>query len=187
MNSLTKRRDFLRTTAAAGASLALTRNLLASSQKSVLVFTKSSGWEHDVVKRVDGKLSLVETTVTELGKKGNFDVVCSKDGRIFDSSDFAGFRTVFFYTTGDLLESGTDKQPPMTAAGKQKFLAAIHDGKGFVGVHAASDAFHTKPDSVEAARAISRTGTSPILICACLAENSLFTAALRGCRPARSF
>jgi len=149
MNSVTNRRDFLRTTAAAGASLALTRSLLAAPQKSVLVFTKSSGWEHDVVKRVDGKLSIVETAVTELGKKNNFDVVCSKDGRVFDSSDFAGFGAVLFFTTGDLLELGTDKQPPMTAAGKQKLLDAIHDGKGFVGSHAASDTFHTKPDSVE--------------------------------------
>src|SRR5882762_11053585 len=146
MNNFANRRDFLRTTAAAGASLALTRSLLAAPQKSVLVFTKSSGWEHDVVKRVDGKLSIVETAVTEMGKKNHFDVVCSKDGRIFDSNDFAGFQAVFFFTTGDLLESGTDKQPPMTAAGKQKLLDAIHDGKGFAGAHAASDTFHTKPD-----------------------------------------
>jgi hypothetical protein len=73
-------------------------------------------------------------------------VVCSKDGRIFDSTEFEAFGAVAFFTTGDLLEPGTDKQPPMTAAGKQKFLDAIHGGKGFVGVHAASDSFHTKPD-----------------------------------------
>lgn len=150
MTFLTNRRDFLRTTAAAGASLALTQNLLAASKKSVLVFTKSSGWEHDVVKRVDGKLSIVETAVTEMGPKNNFEVVCSKDGRIFDSKDFDNFGAVFFFTTGDLLESATDKQPPMSAAGKQKLLDTIHDGKGFVGVHAASDTFHTKPDSPEA-------------------------------------
>ena len=143
------RRDFLRTTAAAGASLALAKNVFAAPQKSLLVFTKSSGWEHDVVKRVDGKLSIVETAVTEMGKKNNFDVQCSKDGRIFDSAEFAGFGAMLFFTTGDLTEIGTDKNPPMTAAGKQKFLDAIHDGKGFVGVHAASDTFHTKPDTAD--------------------------------------
>ena len=141
------RRDFLRTTAAAGASLALTKNVFAASSKSVLVFTKSSGWEHDVVKRVDGKLSIVETAVTEMGKKNGFEVQCSKDGRIFDSNDFTAFGAMLFFTTGDLTEIGTDKNPPMTAAGKQKFLDSIHDGKGFVGVHAASDTFHTKPDT----------------------------------------
>ena len=147
MNNFANRRDFLRTTAAAGASLALTRSLLAAPQKSVLVFTKSSGFEHDVVKRIDGKPSIVENAVTELGKKHDFSVVCSKDGRIFDSSDFAGFGAMVFFTTGDLTEIGTDKNPPMTADGKQKLLDAVHDGKGFVGVHAASDTFHTKPDT----------------------------------------
>ena len=34
----------------------------------------------------------------------------------------------------------------MTAGGKQKLLDAIRDGKGFAGVHSASDSFHTKPD-----------------------------------------
>src|SRR6266850_5128445 len=135
MINFPNRRDFLRTTATAGASLALTKNLFAAPQKSVLVFTKSSGWEHDVVKRVDGKPSIVEDAVTELGKKHDFAVQCSKDGRIFDSSDFAGFGAMVFFTTGDLTESGTDKNPPMTEAGKQKLLDSIHDGKGFVGVH----------------------------------------------------
>src|SRR5260221_12426161 len=147
MNNFANRRDFLRATAAAGASLALTRSLLAASQKSVLVFTKSSGWEHDVVKRIDGKPSIVENAVTELGKTHDFSVVCSKDGRIFDSSDFAAFGAMVFFTTGDLTEIGTDKNPPMTADGKQKLLDAVHDGKGFEGVHAASDTFHTKPDT----------------------------------------
>jgi len=147
------RRDFLRTTAAAGASLAFAEGLLAApAKKSVLVFTKSSGWEHDVVKLVDGKpnSSIMDKAITELGAKHGFEVVCSKDGRIFDSAEFASFGACAFFTTGDLLEEGTDRQPPMTAAGKQKFLDAIHDGKGFVGVHAASDTFHTKPDSPEA-------------------------------------
>jgi type 1 glutamine amidotransferase len=34
----------------------------------------------------------------------------------------------------------------MSAQGKQTLLNAIHNGIGFVGVHAASDTFHTKPD-----------------------------------------
>ena len=145
---LTKtRRDFLKTSAVAGASLALPKRLFAPTSKSVLVFTKSSGWEHDVVKLHDGKPSIVDNAITDLGKKDGYSVVCSKDGRIFDSAEFDGFGATVFFTTGDLLEPGTDKQPPMTAAGKQKLLDSIHGGKGFVGVHAASDTFHTKPDT----------------------------------------
>lgn len=147
MTLLRNRREFLRTTVATGAGLALSHPLLAAPQKSVLVFTKSSGWEHDVVKRIDGKPSIVENAITELSKKDGYSVVSSKDGRIFDSAEFDGFGAVVFFTTGDLLEPGTDKQPPMTAAGKQKLLDSIHGGKGFVGIHAASDTFHTKPDT----------------------------------------
>jgi type 1 glutamine amidotransferase len=149
MNLHENRRRFLKTAALAGAAASLPSKLVPAAQKSLLVFTKSSGFEHQVVKRVDGKLSIVETTVTELGKKHGFATECTKDGRIFDSADFAKFAGMLFFTTGDLTTEGTDKNPPMSALAKKKFLDGIHDGKGFVGVHAASDTFHTEPDSME--------------------------------------
>jgi hypothetical protein len=140
------RRELLRTGALAAAGLAMPINALAADKKSVLVFTKSSGWEHDVVKRVDGKPSIVEQAVTSLGTKHGFDVTTTKDGRVFDSKDFSKHSAVLFFTTGDLTTVGTDKNPPMSAQGKQSLLNAIHNGLGFVGVHAASDTFHTPPD-----------------------------------------
>src|SRR5712672_2661152 len=140
------RRAFVRTITAATACLTLPHRLFAAPKKSLLVFTKSSGFEHAVVKRQDGKLSIAETAVTELGAKHGFDVTCSKDGRIFDSKDFHAQQAVFFFTTGDLTEAGTDKNPPMSAAGKQTLLTSIERGLGFVGCHAASDTFHTEPD-----------------------------------------
>ena len=48
-----------------------------------------------------------------------------------------------FYTSGDLLSAGKDGNPPMTPAGKAAFLDAIAGGKGFVGLHSATDTFHT--------------------------------------------
>ncbi len=36
-----------------------------------------------------------------------------------------------------------DGVPPMTAAGKAALLAAVAGGKGFIGVHSATDTFHT--------------------------------------------
>ena len=149
MNLHENRRKFLKTAALAGAAASLPARLLPASQKTLLVFTKSSGFEHQVVKRADGKPSIVESTVTELGKKHGFQVETSKDGRIFDSGDFHKFAGMLFFTTGDLTKEGTDKNPPMSAEGKQKFLDAIHGGIGFVGVHAAADTFHTEPDSME--------------------------------------
>lgn len=147
MNNPANRRDFLKTAALVGATAILPKPLSHPSSKSLLVFTKSSGWEHDVVKRADGKPSIVENAVTELGKKHGFAVECSKDGRIFDSPEFHAFQGTLFFTTGDLTQSATDKNPPMTSQGKQSFLDAISNGMGFAGVHAASDTFHTQPDS----------------------------------------
>ena len=37
----------------------------------------------------------------------------------------------------------------MSAQGKQTFLDAVRGGLGFTGVHAASDTFHTQPDSAD--------------------------------------
>src|SRR4029077_21180297 len=34
--------------------------------------------------------------------------------------------------------------PPISAQGKEALLAAIRDGKGFIGIHSASDTFHSK-------------------------------------------
>jgi type 1 glutamine amidotransferase len=120
--------------------------LFSAEKKSVLVFTKSSGFEHAVVKRSGSQLSIAETVVTELGKKNGFDVNCSKDGRVFDSKEFHSYAAALFFTTGDLTQSGTDANPSMSPAGKQTLLSAIEQGLGFVGCHAASDTFHTQPD-----------------------------------------
>ena len=147
MNNPANRREFLKASALAGAAAALPLPLSAASGKSLLVFTKSSGFEHDVIKQKDGKPSILDNVVTELGKKHGFHVESSKDGRIFDSADFHNFNGLLFFTTGDLTELGNDKNPPMSEKGKQTFLDAIHGGMGFTGVHAATDTFHTKPDT----------------------------------------
>jgi len=146
MNEPVGRRQFLRASTMAGAVLALPKELLGSGKKSLLVFTKSSGWEHDVVKRTAGSLSIVERAVTALGKQHGYEVASSKDGRIFDSKDFREHAALLFFTTGDLTKTGTDGNPPMTPQGKQALLDAVRGGLGFVGVHAASDTFHTEPD-----------------------------------------
>jgi type 1 glutamine amidotransferase len=151
MTHRSDRREFLRTLTnaaltAATANLALSPRSVSAPKKSLLIFTKSSGFEHAVVKRQGDKLSIAETAITELGKKNGFDVTCSKDGRIFDSKDLHAHQAVFFFTTGDLTLAGTDANPPMSPAGKQALLSSIEQGLGFVGCHAASDTFHTSPD-----------------------------------------
>ena len=140
------RREFLRTATMGGAALALPGSLFPAEKRSVLLFTKSSGWEHDVVKTTGGNPSIVERAIRKIGKTNGFEVEATKDGRIFDSKEFRAHSAVFFFTTGDLTKSATDAQPPMTEQGKKVLLDAVADGLGFAGVHAASDTFHTQPD-----------------------------------------
>lgn len=146
MNPLTTRRDFLRTTAAAGAGLLLPHPASAAKNKTVLLFTKSSGFEHAVIKVTNGNPSIAETAIRGFSAQNKFDLTASKDGRIFDSKEFHDYAAVVFFTTGDLTQEGTDKNPPMSPQGKQAFLDAVHNGLGFVGIHAATDTFHTPPD-----------------------------------------
>jgi uncharacterized protein len=120
-----------------------TRNYAhAERKRRVLLFTKSSGFEHDVVKQRDHGPSLCEATLTKLGRIHGFEIIATKDGRVFDG-DLAQYDAFFLFTTGNLTEAGTDKTPPMSARGKEVLLAAIRDGKGFLGVHSASDTFHS--------------------------------------------
>ncbi len=118
-----------------------------SKRRRLLMFTRSQGYQHDVVKRDGNKLSLAEQIVTDLGAQHGFDVVCEKDGRVFVSEEFPHFDGFFFETQGDLCsEKSLDGQPPMTPEGKRALLQAIHDGKGFAGCHCASDTFHSRGD-----------------------------------------
>ena len=152
MNDTLSRRRFLQASAIAGAGLALPKDLLAAKKKkSVLIFTKSSGFEHDVIKVSAGHPSILEQAVKGIAEKDGFEVTATKDGRVFDSPEFKKHAAVLFFTTGDLTQTGTDGNPPMSPAGKQALLDAVHGGLGFVGVHAASDTFHTEPDTKDLA------------------------------------
>ncbi len=145
------RRDVLRATGAAFTSLTLSSafplgwKVRAETKKKrkLLVYTRSAGYEHSVVKlRPDGTC-LVDRIFKKLGAEHGFDVHCTKDGRIFLPATLQEFDAVFFYTTEDLTREGGDKQPPMPPEGKKALLDFVASGKGFVGSHCASDTFHS--------------------------------------------
>jgi len=122
------------------------------AKKRILMYTRSQGFQHGVVARKGDKLSQAEQTITDLGAKNNFEVVCEKDGRIFLSKDFPTFDGFFFETQGDLMaEKSQDGSPPMTADGKRALLDAVANGKAFVGCHFASDTFHSSIGGAETA------------------------------------
>jgi type 1 glutamine amidotransferase len=115
-------------------------------KQKVLYFSRSAGYEHDAVKIKDGKPSISDRILTELGKRHGFEVVCTKDGRVFDG-DLNQYDAIAFYTSGVLTEPNKAKTPPMTVRGKRRLLRSIARGKGFVGFHAATDSFHSKGPS----------------------------------------
>lgn len=113
------------------------------AKKKILFFTKSSGFEHDVISWKNGQPSFAEKILLQLGEKNQWEFTFSKDGSKFGKDYLAQFDAVFFYTTGDLCSPGTDQQPPMTPEGKQALFDYVRGGRGFVGTHSASDTFHT--------------------------------------------
>jgi type 1 glutamine amidotransferase len=150
------RRELLRTTGAAAVALGLSRFPMGwaadkdAPKRRILMYTRSQGFQHDCVRRKDGKLALAEQIVTDLGQKHNFEVNCQKDGRVFVNEDLSKYDAFLFETQGNLsAEKCQDGSPPMPPEGKQALLDAIAKGKGFVGCHCASDTFHSKGPAAE--------------------------------------
>lgn len=131
-----------------GLALSLVFAASPSAKKPrILFFSKSSGFEHSVISWKNGQPSHAEKVLLELGEKNGWDFEFSKDGSKFGKDYLSQFDAVFFYTTGNLLEAGTDKQPPMSAEGKEALFEYVRSGKGFIGTHSASDTFHTNNES----------------------------------------
>ena len=124
---------------------------IASSQAEeahkhrLLFYNRSAGFEHSVVQVKDDKPCYAETILRPICEKHGWELVSTKDGDVFTPENIAKFDAFLFYTTGDLTGEATNKtdhSKPMTKEGKQAFLDAIKNGKGFVGFHCASDTFH---------------------------------------------
>lgn len=141
------RRDMLRAAGAAVlAASVFPMHWVAAAEKKkqkVLYFSRSAGFEHEAVKLKDGQPSISDRILTELGKRHGFEVLCTKDGRVFDG-DLDQYDAIAFYTSGDLTKPDKANTPPMSPEGKEKLLRTIAAGKGFVGFHAATDSFHSK-------------------------------------------
>ena len=183
MNKFVNRRQFLGASAMVTAGLALPKELLASKKKSLLVFTKSSGWEHDVVKQIDGRPSIVDDAVTSSRAETWFRSNNFKRRPDFRLQGFPEVRSRSLFTTGDLTKTGTDKNPPMSPQGKQALLDAIHGGLGFVGVHAGADTFHTEPDPQDLSNRYVAHGEQSDPYLRMLGGEFILHGSIRGCRP----
>lgn len=93
------------------------------SQDQVLVFTKTAGFRHKSIPKG-------VATVTTLLQREGISVVHSEDSRYFCMDSLSQFGAILFLsTTGNILDNEQ----------KEAFQQFIRSGKGFVGIHAASD------------------------------------------------
>jgi len=118
--------------------------------KRVLLFTKSSGFQHETVKTPkDVGPTFVERQIAAIARGRNWEIVHSKDGGLFTDAGLAPFDAFILYCNGDLTQPGTDGTPPFPPDGKAALLRQITLGKGVVGIHTPSDAFHSPGDRFE--------------------------------------
>jgi type 1 glutamine amidotransferase len=145
MTSDLNRRQLLLAGASAWVGMGAANRLLAQPKgesKKVLFFIKSAGFPHSVVTRKGTKPSLAETVLRDIGAEHGFQVVASKDGGVFEPDQIGQWDAFVFETTGDLTtEGGEEKSPPISADGEKAFYDAIRGGKGFIGMHCATDTF----------------------------------------------
>ncbi|SIN91958.1 hypothetical protein SAMN05443247_00722 [Bradyrhizobium erythrophlei] len=100
----------------------------------VLYFTYSAGYRHDVI-------PLSEAILTQLGKNsGAFEVIATEDMSEFSTGNLERYAAVMFYTTGEI---------PMSRVQKAALLKFVRSGRGFLGVHSATDTFYAWPDYLD--------------------------------------
>ena len=123
-----------------------------AKKKKVLVFSKTNGFRHASIET--GKIAL-----KEMGEStGAFDVVISDDLENFDQANIEKFDAICFLSTTqnvfspnkDELSKMTDEQkkaaPELEKVRKANLMNFITGGKGFIGIHAATDTFYEWPE-----------------------------------------
>jgi type 1 glutamine amidotransferase len=108
---------------------------------NVLFLTKSSGYEHGVVKRKGKDLSHAGRIMKKIAENTPMNVMVTKDAGKITPELLKKVDVVQFYTTGSLFKKGNDGNPPMTEKQALALLEWIRNGGAFVGVHSATDTF----------------------------------------------
>jgi hypothetical protein len=123
-----RRREFI---AFFGAAAAHSLSAHAQGLKQrVLYLTHSAGYRHDVI-------PLSKTILAELGSNsGIFEVTSTEDTSDLSVENLRGYAAVVFYTSGEL---------PMSDVQRTALLNFVRAGRGFVGIHSATDTFYTWP------------------------------------------
>ena len=103
-----------------------------SQPKRILYITHSSGFRHDSIPTSAEALRGVAAA-----SGGRLQVVASEDVSLITASGLRDFDALFFFTSGEL---------PISDTQKQDLLAFVRGGKGFGGAHSATDTLYTWPE-----------------------------------------
>src|SRR6266446_5048714 len=100
--------------------------------KRVLYITHSAGFRHD-------SIPMSQVVMQELASRssGAFEVVSSQDLSLITAENLRNFDVLYFFTSGELELSNQQKAD---------LLAFVQEGKGFGGVHSATDTLYTWPE-----------------------------------------
>jgi type 1 glutamine amidotransferase len=103
-----------------------------AATKRVLYITHSAGYRHD-------SIPTSQAIMEQLGARssGAFEVVSSEDLSLISAETLRGFDVLYFFTSGELELS--DQQ-------KADLLEFVREGKGFGGVHSATDTLYNWPE-----------------------------------------
>jgi type 1 glutamine amidotransferase len=97
--------------------------------KSVLIFSKTAGFHHN-------SIAVAIPAIIKLGQENGFSVDTTTNAALFTESNLKKYDAVIFLsTTGDVLNNEQ----------QDAFKKYIESGKGFVGVHAATDTEYDWP------------------------------------------
>jgi uncharacterized protein len=97
----------------------------------VLMLTATAGFRHDAI-------DTARTVLASLASSGGFTVTATEDLNRFTTAALADVDVIMFaLTSGEL---------PFTAAQRAALIDAVNGGKGFIGVHSATDTLYEFPD-----------------------------------------
>jgi len=100
--------------------------------RKLLMLTHSAGFRHDY-------LPTAAEVVQKLGREsGEFEAIVTEDCSLVNAENLKNFDALLFATTGEL---------PMDESQKKALIDFVKEqGKGFVGVHNATDTFYKFPE-----------------------------------------
>ena len=103
----------------------------ATRPKRILYVTLSAGFKHDSIP------ASIKALQEIAAQSGQLEVVQTEDVSLLSAAGLRNFDAVMFFTTGEL---------PISDAQKRDLLDFVRGGKGFGGVHSATDTFYQWPE-----------------------------------------